>query len=89
MLDFLFLSIGITGVFTIALNFILEITNKLKKDHHIFAFLYFYGSAALFSYSIYEKIWLFIILNGFLTIVGIYGIYKVYNKNTYSNKTKK
>ena len=80
MLDLLFLLIGISGVFVIALNFILEATNKLGKDHHMFTYLNLYGSGALLVYSWYNAVWLFVILNGFLVGVGLYGLYKVHNK---------
>ncbi len=81
ILSTLFLIIGITGVIAIAINFILEASNKLDKEHHIFAFLYTYGSAALLAYSAYNSVWLFVVLNGFLVLVGLYGIYKVYKRN--------
>lgn len=78
--EFLVLTIGISGVLAIALNFILEVTNKLGKNHHTFALLNFYGSFALFLYSLYNSVWLFVVLNGFLIFVGIYGIYEAYKK---------
>ena len=73
-----FLILGISGVMTIGINFILEISNRLDKKHIKFAWFNLYGSFALFSYSLYYNVWLFVILNGFLTIVGIYGLFKVY-----------
>ncbi|MDA3856082.1 MAG: hypothetical protein PF569_07525 [Candidatus Woesearchaeota archaeon] len=78
MLDQIMLIIGISGVLVIALNFILEATNRLGKDHKSFALLNVYGSSALFIYSLYEKVWLFVVLNGFLIFVGFYGIYQVF-----------
>lgn len=72
------LIIGISGVFVIALNFILEATNKLGKDHKKFALLNVYGSSALFTYAFYGKAWLFVVLNGFLIFVGLFGIYQVF-----------
>lgn len=80
MLENIMLIIGISGVFAISLNFILEATNKLGKDHKMFAWLNIYGSSALFLYSYYNKVWLFVALNGFLMIVGCYGLIKVYKK---------
>jgi len=80
MLDEFFLIIGISGVLIIALNFILEISNKLEKNHKIYAILNLYGSTALFLYALYGKVWLFVILNGFLIIIGILGIIKVFRK---------
>ena len=85
MLNTLMLLIGISGVAAIGLNFVLEATNRLDKQHHIFALLYFYGSLTLCIYSIYTKVWLFVILNGFLTIAGIWGIWKVYQKKKNKN----
>jgi len=72
------LIIGISGVLSIALNFILEIRNKLDNGHKLFAILNLYGSTSLFIYSLYGKVWLFVILNGFLILVGIYGLCKVF-----------
>ena len=87
MLNLIMLIIGISGVIAIALNFILEATNKLDKEHHIFATLNLYSSIALFLYSLYYKVFLFMILNGFLTIVGLYGLNEVYKKK-YQKKDK-
>ena len=80
MIDFVFLLIGISGVIAIALNFILEATNRLGKNHHTFAILNLYGSGSLFAYSLYNSVWLFVVLNGFLILVGIYGLVQVYSK---------
>ncbi len=78
--NYLILLIGISGVIVIALNFYLEATNKLSKNHKSFAWLNLYGSLALLIYSFFNKVWLFVFLNGFLVIVGIYGLEKVYMK---------
>ncbi len=80
MLDNIILLIGITGVLAIASNFMLEVTNKLNKDHHLFAIINFYGSFALMTYSIYFKVWLFVVLNGFLVLVGLYGLNEAFKK---------
>ncbi len=80
VLSWFFLLFGISGVIAIALNYILEATNKLGKDHKLFSIVNFYGSFALLSYSIYNEVWLFAVLNGFLVAVGIYGLLKVYGK---------
>ena len=74
------LLIGISGVIAIAVNFLLEATNRLGKNHHTFAWLNLYGSSALFYYSYVEHVWLFVVLNGFLIVVGLYGLWKVYRK---------
>ncbi len=79
-LDIIITILGISGVLAIALNFILEISNKLDKDHHFFALINLYGSIMLGLYSLYFKVWLFVVLNAFLVFVGIYGLYKVYFK---------
>lgn len=78
ILDMLMLGIGISGVIAIALDFILEATNKFGKNHHTFAIVNLYGSSALFAYSLYNEVWLFVVLNTFLIIVGLFGIYKVF-----------
>lgn len=80
MIENLILLLGISGVIVIALNFILEATNKLGKNHHTFAYFNLYGSAALLVYSWYNLVWLFVALNGFLVITGLYGLSKVYKK---------
>jgi hypothetical protein len=77
-IDTIMLLFGISGVIAIALNFILEATNKLKKDHHNFALLNIYGSTVLFAYSWYQSVWLFVVLNGFLMLIGFYGLWKVF-----------
>lgn len=82
MIGYIFLLIGISGVIAIALNFILEATNKLGKDHHSFAIINLYGSTALFAYSYYEGIWLFVALNGFLILVGISGLISVFKNKS-------
>jgi hypothetical protein len=81
MLDIIMLIIGISGVIAIAVNFIFEATDKLSKNHHGFAIINLYGSTALLTYSIYNQIWLFVGLNGFLVAVGLYGLNKVFKKN--------
>ncbi|MCA9459600.1 MAG: hypothetical protein KC550_03560 [Nanoarchaeota archaeon] len=75
-----FLIFGISGVLVIAMNFIFEVSNKWDKKHINFAWFNLYGSFALFSYSLYYKVWLFVLLNGFLTIIGIYGLFGVYRR---------
>ncbi len=76
---FIFL-IGVSGVIVIALNFYLEATNRLGKEHTVFAWLNLYGSTALLIYSFYNKVWLFVILNGFLVVVGLWGLEVVYKQ---------
>jgi uncharacterized membrane protein len=78
--EFIFLGFGIFGVLLIGTAFILEVFNKLHKNHHSFALMNLTGSFLLFLYSYYNKVWLFVILNGLLVIVGIYGYYKSLKK---------
>jgi len=80
MIETISLIIGITGVIAIAANFLLEALNKLGKDHKVFAWVNLYGSSALCFYSLVFKVWLFVGLNGFLILTGIYGLYEVYSK---------
>lgn len=80
MLETIMLCVGVSGVIAIAMNFILEISNKLDKEHKIFSLLNLYGSLTLFIYAFYGKVWLFVVLNGFLILVGLYGIWKVFFK---------
>ena len=85
ILENIMLGVGISGVIAIAINFILEATNKLGKDHHAFAILNLYGSGSLFTYSFYNQVWLFVALNGFLIMVGTYGLYQVFSTKITSN----
>lgn len=80
LLETLIFLIGISGVIIIALNFYLEATNRLGKHHITFAWLNLYGSSALLLYSFYNKVWLFVVLNGFLVVVGLWGLEVVYKK---------
>ena len=77
-LDIIMLLFGISGVLAIAMQFLLESMNKLGKNHHTFAWINLYGSVALFSYSLYNSVWLFVVMNGFLILVGLYGLWKVF-----------
>lgn len=74
------LIIGITGVIAIAANFLLEAMNKLGKDHKAFAWINLYGSSALLFNAYIGEVWLFVTLNAFLILTGIYGLWKVYKK---------
>lgn len=76
MLDILLLVFGISGVLAIAFNFLLELFEKESKKN--FAWVNLYGCFALFSYSLYTQVWLFVVLNGFLILTGVFGLYKVY-----------
>lgn len=90
--DSLFLSIGILGVITIALAFYFEATNKFSKDHKAFSWFNLFGNFCLFLYALFNQVWLFVFLDLFLIIVGMYGLHKVYGKkyrhsnNFYINK---
>jgi len=76
----LFLSIGILGVVVIALAFYLEATNKLSKDHKAFSWYNLFGNFCLFLYALFNQVWLFVFLDLFLIIVGMFGLYGVYKK---------
>ena len=76
--DYIVLGIGISGVLAITINFLLEATNHLPKDHHLFAWINLYGSLALLVYSWYNAVWLFVVLNMFTTIAALYGLRIVY-----------
>lgn len=78
ILDTIMLGVGISGVFAIAADFIMEATDKFSKNHHTFAIVNLYGSSSLFAYSLYNEVWLFVVLNTFLIGVGLFGIYKVF-----------
>ena len=78
--NLLVLFIGISGILAIGTNFLLEVTNKIEKNHHIFTLINLYGSVALCVYSFYNKVWLFVILNGFLILISVYGIYLAFKK---------
>ncbi len=78
MIDILFLSIGILGFILLALVFILEIINKLDKDHHMFSILNLVACVCLFSYALYSKVWLFTALNGFLILTSFYGVFRAF-----------
>jgi lipid-A-disaccharide synthase-like uncharacterized protein len=80
MLDFVVTGIGISGVIFIASMFYLEITNKVSKDHKTFTYLNFLGNFCLFFYSFYFQVWLFVLLNGFLLLESLYGMYFVHKK---------
>jgi hypothetical protein len=80
ILSIIIFLIGVSGVIVIALNFYLEATNRLGKQHFTFAWLNLYGSSALLLYSFYTQVWLFVVLNGFLVVVGLWGLEVVYMK---------
>ena len=77
----LFITIlGIIGVIILGTDILLEVLNKLKKDHKLFSSLYVTANLFLFIYSIYFQVWLFVILNGFLFGVSIYTFYVSHKK---------
>ena len=86
MIENIILAIGISGVIAVGLQFFLEATNRLGKDHKAFAWINLYGCIALFINAFFSKVWLFAILNVLLISIGLYGLYIVYFKN---NKHKK
>lgn len=64
--------LGIIGVSIIAVNFVLEASDKLAKDHHWFVVLNLISSLFLATYSYLENVTLFIILNSMLVLISIY-----------------
>ena len=74
-LDTIITILGIIGVIILGIDILLEVLNKLKKDHKLFSTLYVFANFLLFVYSLYFEVWLFVILNGFLLCVGIYTYY--------------
>ncbi|MFW5705031.1 MAG: CBU_0592 family membrane protein [Nanoarchaeota archaeon] len=87
MLDLIILIIGICGFLLIASNYFLEATNVLGKDHKLFSILNLAGSSFLLVYSWYHAVWLFVILNLFLVIVGLAGIVAVFMRKA-KNRNK-
>ena len=71
-------SIGVAGVVLLGLNFVLEASDKLGRDHYTFILMYLTASALLLTYSILEYIPLFIVLNAMLVLVSIYQLIKNY-----------
>lgn len=80
LLDTMILILGISGIIAIALAVLLEILNKLDIKHHMFSLLNLYGTATLLFYSIYNSVWLFVLLNGFLLVTSLYGTYIAFKK---------
>jgi len=81
------LSFGVSGALAVGLNYLLEALNKLSKDHKLFSWINLYASVALFSYSWYWEVWLFVGLNLFLSLIGLFGLYEVYFKTVKFDKT--
>ena len=73
--DLIMTGLGILGVIMLGVDILLEVLNKLKKDHKTFTNIYVIANLLLFVYSLYFEIWLFVVLNGFLLGVGIYSYY--------------
>lgn len=79
-MDLIINILGIAGLLLVGGSVLLEELNKLDKNHHTFAIMNVTGSILLFINAIYFKVTLFAVLNGFLILVGSYGMYKVYKK---------
>ena len=77
-LNFVVLLVGISGAFAVGLNYILESLNKLDKDHKTFGWINLYASSALLWNAWYNSVWVFVGLNIFLILIGMFGLYKVY-----------
>jgi len=89
MIENIILAIGISGVIAVGLQFFLEATNRLGKDHKAFAWINLYGCTALFINAFFSKVWLFATLNILLTSIGLYGLYIVYFKNNKNKNSKR
>ena len=71
---------GVSGALAIGINYVLESMNKYAKNHKTYSWVNLYSAVALFFYSWYGEVWLFVWLNLFLVIVGTFGLYEVYFK---------
>jgi len=80
VLEYLMTGIGILGVIILGVNFVLEASDKLGKNHYTFIILHIVASCCLLAYSVFEKIPLFIVLNSMLIIVGLVQFIKTYKK---------
>jgi lipid-A-disaccharide synthase-like uncharacterized protein len=67
--------IGILGLIIIIITFILESSNKLSRNHKKYIILFSSGSLFLTVYSILTKEIIFLILNGFGVLIGIYELF--------------
>lgn len=72
--------LGIIGVIMLGIDILLEVLDKIPKDHKLFSTIYVIANFLLFVYSWYFAVWLFVILNGFLLMVGIYTYYVSHRK---------
>ncbi|MFW6383150.1 MAG: hypothetical protein ACOCZQ_00745 [Nanoarchaeota archaeon] len=73
-------SIGVLGVVLLGINFVLEASDKLGRDHYTFILLYLTASLCLLIYSVLEQITLFIVLNAMLVLVSIIQLIKNYKR---------
>ncbi len=73
--DLIMTGLGILGVIMLGVDILLEVLNKLNRNHKTFTKIYVIANLLLFIYSLYFKIWLFVVLNGFLLGIGIYLYY--------------
>ncbi|MGM5482259.1 MAG: hypothetical protein ACQESF_02245 [Nanobdellota archaeon] len=80
-MSFWITSIGVAGVVLLGVNFILEASDKLARDHYSFILLYMAASLLLFIYSAIEGITLFIILNFMLVLISMFQLIKTYHKS--------
>lgn len=82
-------SIGVAGVILLGLNFVLEASDKLGRNHYTFILMYLTASALLLIYSALEFIPLFIILNAMLVLISIFQLIKTYKRNQTSKSPGK
>lgn len=74
-------SIGVAGVLLLAINFVLEASDMLGRNHYTFILMYLTASLFLLIYSALEYIPLFIVLNAMLVLVSIVQLIKNYKSN--------
>ena len=79
-LDLIVTLLGILGVIILGADILLEVLDKLNRNHKLFSTLYVIANFLLLVYSIYFNVWLFVVLNGFLFGVGIYTYYISHRK---------
>ncbi len=81
-------AIGVAGVIILGVNFVLEASDKLGKDHYTFVVLHLIASVLLLIYSSLEKIPLFIILNSMLILVGLLQLVKTHKSLNKAHETQ-
>ena len=86
ILDFFINLLGIIGLLFIGIAVVLEVKNKLYKDHHIFILLNMIGTLLLSINALYFKVWIFLILNFGLFLINFYYFWRIYFIDGIKNK---